>query len=371
VTFAIASRLVSPTCSFSSSSYGAATEQAPSAASPALAFVAESAYVPSPDKANGGEDALFASRYALAVADGVGGWSDSGVDSGRYSRALLAGARKHCDAALASGAAPDGAEALERAHASLELQGSSTACLVVAGRAGAVRVTNLGDSGATLWRRARPASLVAAPLRVDEAARLWEQRYASPTQQHFFNCPFQLSAVRDMTDRVAAGVVNAPVAAQVGDLVIAATDGLWDNLAERDIGALLARFDFEACSTLARLSRVRFLEALKAERDLSAPAQPGAPAPLERLKLLGLAPEVGVSDAAFAAKEKECRAQLAGMASLLAATAVRVGGDKTAKTPFALNAAREKLRWSGGKLDDTAVICALVVADEAHFDVFG
>jgi hypothetical protein len=161
------------------------------------------------------------------------------------------------------------------------------------------------------------------------------------------------------------------VAAQVGDLIITATDGLWDNLGERDIGALLARFDFEACSTLARLSRVRFLEALKAERNLLSPAQPGAPAPLERLKLLGLAPEVAVSDAAFAAKEKECRAQLAGMASLLAATAIRVGGDKNAKnTPFQVNAARDRHKWSGGKLDDTAVVCALVVADEAHFDVF-
>ena len=52
--------------------------------------------IPHPDKVEkGGEDAVFtSSRYAaltrslLAVADGVGGWADSGVDPAFYSRKL-------------------------------------------------------------------------------------------------------------------------------------------------------------------------------------------------------------------------------------------------------------------------------------------
>ena len=34
----------------------------------------------------GGEDAYYASKTLLIVADGVGGWESQGVDPGIYSR---------------------------------------------------------------------------------------------------------------------------------------------------------------------------------------------------------------------------------------------------------------------------------------------
>ena len=36
----------------------------------------------------GGEDAWAASKSFLAVADGVGGWADRGVDPGLFSKQL-------------------------------------------------------------------------------------------------------------------------------------------------------------------------------------------------------------------------------------------------------------------------------------------
>lgn len=46
--------------------------------------------LPHPEKAyKGGEDALFASDHVLLVADGVGGWADSGIDPGLYSKKLV------------------------------------------------------------------------------------------------------------------------------------------------------------------------------------------------------------------------------------------------------------------------------------------
>ena len=46
--------------------------------------------IPHPEKAEkGGEDAGYASLSYLAVADGVGGWADSGVDPGLYSKKLI------------------------------------------------------------------------------------------------------------------------------------------------------------------------------------------------------------------------------------------------------------------------------------------
>lgn len=53
------------------------------------------AMVPHPQKRDkGGEDAYFVSDdgQVLGVADGVGGWAQSGVDPGLYSKRLMAGA---------------------------------------------------------------------------------------------------------------------------------------------------------------------------------------------------------------------------------------------------------------------------------------
>mmetsp|Transcript_48048 Transcript_48048/g.75027 ORF Transcript_48048/g.75027 Transcript_48048/m.75027 type:complete len:217 (-) Transcript_48048:685-1335(-) len=67
------------------------------------------AMIPHPDKPRG-EDAYFtlpgpeakgSEVQAAGVADGVGGWSDIGVDAGEYSRALM----KHASARLVSGVA--------------------------------------------------------------------------------------------------------------------------------------------------------------------------------------------------------------------------------------------------------------------------
>jgi protein phosphatase PTC7 len=43
--------------------------------------------------AQGGEDAYFLSEdgQVVGVADGVGGWALSGIDSGLYSKSLMAG----------------------------------------------------------------------------------------------------------------------------------------------------------------------------------------------------------------------------------------------------------------------------------------
>lgn len=45
--------------------------------------------IPHDDKVHkGGEDALTVSPTLMAVADGVGGWADKGVDPGLFSKQL-------------------------------------------------------------------------------------------------------------------------------------------------------------------------------------------------------------------------------------------------------------------------------------------
>merc|ERR1712054_118525 len=58
--------------------------------------------IPSPEKRNGGEDAVYSSSNVLVVADGVGGWSRRGIDSGKYSRMLCSFIEKFSNEATQS-----------------------------------------------------------------------------------------------------------------------------------------------------------------------------------------------------------------------------------------------------------------------------
>ena len=56
------------------------------------------ANIPHDDKKlKGGEDAWLASNNLLVVADGVGGWAMQGVDSGLFSKKLVADIKIHFD----------------------------------------------------------------------------------------------------------------------------------------------------------------------------------------------------------------------------------------------------------------------------------
>ncbi|XP_048411619.1 protein phosphatase PTC7 homolog isoform X2 [Stegostoma tigrinum] len=97
------------------------------------------------------------------------------------------------------------------------LLGSSTACLVVLDRSNhQLHTANLGDSGFLVVRGG-------------------EVVHRSDEQQHYFNTPFQLS----IAPPEAEGVVlnDSPDAAdstsidvQLGDIILTATDGLFDNM---------------------------------------------------------------------------------------------------------------------------------------------
>ncbi|MEE6503934.1 hypothetical protein FKM82_005017 [Ascaphus truei] len=97
------------------------------------------------------------------------------------------------------------------------LLGSSTACLVVLDRTShRLHTANLGDSGFLVVRGG-------------------EVVHRSDEQQHYFNTPFQLS----IAPPEAEGVVlnDSPNAAdsssfdvQLGDIILTATDGLFDNM---------------------------------------------------------------------------------------------------------------------------------------------
>lgn len=98
-------------------------------------------------KYKGGEDALSMTRNLLAVADGVGGWANSGIDPARYSRKL-------CDLIEKRAVEADDRllmnprEILVDAVRDNQEVGSSTAVVLTLDKeAPIVYTANLGDSG--------------------------------------------------------------------------------------------------------------------------------------------------------------------------------------------------------------------------------
>ncbi|KAK4447692.1 phosphatase 2C-like domain-containing protein [Podospora aff. communis PSN243] len=195
-----------------------------------------------------GQDAFFVSRLgtnphevALGVADGVGGWMDSGVDPADFSHAFCDymavtahGFRPKATSEAAGNTATLTARELMQSgysavcHDPSIKAGGSTAIVALLAEDGTLEVANLGDSGYILLR-------------------LNGVHAASEPQTHAFNTPYQLSVVPpSMLLRAAAfggaQLMDQPRDAEVtrlglrhGDVLIFASDGLWDNLFNQDI----------------------------------------------------------------------------------------------------------------------------------------
>ncbi|KAF5579036.1 PTC7-2C phosphatase [Fusarium pseudocircinatum] len=193
-----------------------------------------------------GHDAFFVSRIndsgsvAFGVADGVGGWVDSGVDPADFSHGfcdyMALAAHEHQTSSepplTARQLMQKGYEAICN-DKSLRA-GGSTACVAIAGADGNLDVANLGDSGFL-------------QLRLNGV-----HTYSEP-QTHAFNTPFQLSLVPpSVAARMAAfggaQLSDLPRDADVtqhalrhGDILILATDGVLDNLFNQDILRIASR----------------------------------------------------------------------------------------------------------------------------------
>lgn len=201
-----------------------------------------------------GQDAFFVSRLgtnpndvALGVADGVGGWMDSGVDPADFSHAfcdyMAATAHEYRLKATSEGAGNTASltarQLMQEGYAAVchdptIKAGGSTAIVALLTENGTLEVANLGDSGYILLR-------------------LNGVHACSEPQTHAFNTPYQLSVVPpSMLLRAAAfggaQLMDQPRDAEVsrlklrhGDVIVFASDGLWDNLFNQDILRIVSR----------------------------------------------------------------------------------------------------------------------------------
>ncbi|XP_072164491.1 protein phosphatase PTC7 homolog [Diadema setosum] len=243
-----------------------------------------------------GDDACFVARYkgfnVLGVADGVGGWRDYGIDPSQFPCQLM----KMCKRMVREGRFdPQSPVAIiatsyqELLENKAPLMGSSTACIVIFdGDNRTVASANLGDSGFLIVRGGRIV-------------------HRSEEQQHYFNTPFQLSIappglrtiLSDSPHSASSSLFNV----REGDIILMATDGLFDNMSETMI-----------LGELSKLKDQTFSSVQKAVNDIAAKAR-------------------------------------------------RLAYDPTYMSPFAMHARENGMEFTGGKPDDITVLMSTVGYD--------
>ncbi|XP_039068767.1 probable protein phosphatase 2C 71 [Hibiscus syriacus] len=183
------------------------------------------ALLPNPTKAfAGGEDAYFiACQNWLGIADGVGQWSLEGNSVGVYAKELI----ENCERIVSDrNGVPitDPVEVLNRAAANARSCGSSTV-LVAYFDDQALHVANIGDSGFLIIRNGAVFK-ISSPM-------LYE-----------LNFPVQIEKGDHPSDFVEVYRIDL----DENDVIITATDGLFDNLYEKDIAYSSSNFarEFEA-----------------------------------------------------------------------------------------------------------------------------
>ncbi|KAL4584348.1 hypothetical protein LXL04_008947 [Taraxacum kok-saghyz] len=247
-----------------------------------LKLVSGSCYLPHPEKeATGGEDAHFicGDEMAIGVADGVGGWADLGIDAGKYARELMSNSVSAVQDEPKGSVDPG--RVLEKAYTNTKSKGSSTACIIALTNQG-LNAINLGDSGFMVVRDGCTV-------------------FRSPAQQHDFNFTYQLENGSN-SDLPSSGQAFS-IGVAPGDVIIAGTDGLFDNLYNNDITAIV-------------------VHAVRA----------------------GLEPQVTAQKIAALARQRAM--------------------ERDRQTPFSAAAQEAGYRYYGGKLDDITVVVSYITSSK-------
>ncbi|OBT78032.1 hypothetical protein VF21_03164 [Pseudogymnoascus sp. 05NY08] len=181
-----------------------------------------------------GDDAVVVGEGFVGVCDGVGAWSTrKGGHAGLWSRLIVHFWAAEIERAANEGGEPTPVEYLQRAYEQTleattqptEWQGTTTATgaqlhFENTDADGAERpvlyVTNVGDSQ-VLVLRPRNSKVI----------------FKTEPQWHWFDCPRQLGTNSPDTPKGAA--VMDKVVVEVGDVVLAVSDGVTDNLWEHEV----------------------------------------------------------------------------------------------------------------------------------------
>ncbi|KAK4606772.1 hypothetical protein RGQ29_000847 [Quercus rubra] len=201
-----------------------------------VSFCVGTHLIPHPNKVErGGEDAFFVSNYnggAIAVADGVSGWAEQNVDPSLFPKELMANASNLVGDEEVNN---DPQILLRKAHAATSSIGSATVIVAMLERNGILKIASVGDCG----------------LRVIREGQII---FSTSPQEHYFDCPYQLSS--EVVGQTYLDAMVSSVELMEGDTIVMGSDGLFDNIFDQEIISTIARCRdvVEAAKALANLA---------------------------------------------------------------------------------------------------------------------
>ncbi|XP_027933200.1 probable protein phosphatase 2C 26 isoform X2 [Vigna unguiculata] len=207
-----------------------------------VSFCVGTCLIPHPKKVNtGGEDAFFVSSYnggVIAVADGVSGWAEEDVDPSVFPRELLANASNFVGDEEVN---YDPQILIRKAHAATSSTGSATVIVAMLEKNGTLRIANVGDCGLRLIRNGHVV-------------------FSTSPQEHYFDCPFQLSSEGVGQTYLDAAVCNVQL--MEGDTIVMGSDGLFDNVFDHEIVQTIVKHKdvAETAKSLANLASSHALD---------------------------------------------------------------------------------------------------------------
>ncbi|KAL8548958.1 hypothetical protein ACS0TY_008011 [Phlomoides rotata] len=192
--------------------------------------------IPHPDKVEkGGEDAFFVSSHGggvIAVADGVSGWAEKNVNPALFSRELMTNASSLVDDEEVN---YDPRSLIRKAHAATTSIGSATAVVAMLESSGVLKIANVGDCGVRVIRKGQVV-------------------FSTSPQEHYFDCPYQLSSEAVGQTFIDATVTTVELMEE--DNIVMGSDGLFDNIFDREIVSVISSCDnvSDAAKALANLA---------------------------------------------------------------------------------------------------------------------
>ncbi|KAK7246768.1 hypothetical protein RIF29_41638 [Crotalaria pallida] len=192
-----------------------ATQEGEETSRTELFLITGAACLPHPSKAlTGRQDAYFISRQNwLGVADGVGQWSLEGSNTGLYIRELM----EKCEYIVSNYENIKPAEVLTRITAETQSPGSS-AVLVAHFDGEALHAANVGNTGFVIIRD----------------GLIFKK---STPMFHEFNFPLHIIKGEDPSEIIEGYKIGL----NAGDVIIIATNGLFDNLYDQEIASIVTK----------------------------------------------------------------------------------------------------------------------------------
>lgn len=292
----------------------------------------------------------------MGVADGVGSWREYGVDPRIFSNRLM----RECENVILESSEETLNNSFQRGSNSSSFTvhpttniiptdilsqayqrvkddniiGSSTACVAMFdGIRHQLHFSNLGDSGVIVLRHID--SDVAGALKrnrlTPRAERKSDLRVAFVSQQQLrtFNHPYQLGWTGENIDespsfKMPTDSCSSSIHIRRGDIIILATDGLFDNVDIDDISNVALEWERKNKFVSQDKDSASFKSSSQVVQDLA-------------------------HSLCYLAREKSL--------------------DKSVDSPFAILAKENDIMWSGGMPDDCTVIALHVIGHDSHYQV--